>query len=100
MADGRAEDVGALIHPCSAFSLSLSLSRQEWRTFIDMEILDLIPKEVRPVEEQDEMESRRLWDPVTQEIMAKNWGEATKQKQVVEQRQRDKAAQRKKTGEE
>lgn len=73
---------------------------QEWRTLIDMEILDLVPKEVRPVEEQEEMESRRLWDPVTQQIMVKNWGEATKQKQVVEQRQRDKAAQRKKTGEE
>ncbi len=63
-----------------------------------MEALDLVPKNVRPLEEQHEKESRRMWDPVTQQILAKNWGEATKQKQMIEQRQRDRAAELKKEG--
>jgi hypothetical protein len=33
---------------------------------LDLDQLALIPKSVRPLEEQDEQESRRLWDPVTQ----------------------------------
>lgn len=68
---------------------------KEWKTLIDLDQLALIPKSVRPLEEQDEQESRRLWDPVTQNLLGKNWGEATKQKQVIEQLQRDKAAKRK-----
>ena len=39
---------------------------QEWRVLLDLDQLALIPKSVRPLEEQDEQESRRLWDPVTQ----------------------------------
>ena len=37
---------------------------------------------------------------MTQNLVSKNWGEATKQKQVIEQRQRDMAAQRKANNEE
>lgn len=73
---------------------------QEWKILIDMDELALIPKLVRPLEEQDEQESRKLWDPVTQNLLAKNWGEATKQKQVIEQRQRDIAAKLKADGNE
>ncbi|WWC86563.1 uncharacterized protein L201_001440 [Kwoniella dendrophila CBS 6074] len=73
---------------------------KEWKTLLDLDLLALIPKDVRPLEEQDEQESRRLWDPVTQHLIGKNWGEATKQKQVIEQIQRDKAAARKAKGEE
>lgn len=40
-----------------------------------------------------------MWDPVTQNLLAKNWGEATRQKQIIEQRQRDLAGQRKEKGE-
>lgn len=54
---------------------------------------------VRPLDEQDPQESRKLWDPVTTNLLAKNWNEATKQKQVIEQRQRDKAAAMKAKGE-
>jgi hypothetical protein len=52
---------------------------------IDFDQLALIPKAVRPIEEQEPNESRRLWDPVTKNLLAKNWGEATKQKQLIEQ---------------
>ena len=67
---------------------------------IDLDQLALIPKSVRPLEEQEGHESRRLWDPVTQQLLAKNWGEATKQKQVIEQAQRDLSAARKASGDE
>jgi hypothetical protein len=53
---------------------------------------------VRPLEEQEGHESRQLWQPVTSNLLAKNWGEATKQKQAIEQRQRDIAAQLKAEG--
>ena len=78
---------------------------------LDMDQLALIPKSVRPIDAQDEQESRKLWDPVTKvgrsvavadpkNLLAKNWGEATKQKQIIEQKQRDMAAQRKANNEE
>ncbi|KAL7419055.1 hypothetical protein Q5752_005891 [Cryptotrichosporon argae] len=73
---------------------------KEWKTLLNLDELALIPKLVRPLDEQDAQESRRLWDPVTQSLLAKNWGEATKQKQAIEQRQRDIAAKRKADGEE
>lgn len=73
---------------------------QEWKVLLSLDELALIPKDVRPVDEQDARESRRLWDPVTVNLLAKNWGEATKQKQVIEQRQRDIAAKLKEDGKE
>jgi len=55
---------------------------------------------VRPLEEQEPLESRRVWGKVIEAIHAKDFGRATKEKQIVEQRQRDEAAERKKKGEE
>lgn len=68
---------------------------QEWRTLLDLDQLALIPKSVRPLSEQDPQESRRLWDPVTQALLAKQWQNATNQKQTIEQKQRDIASKRK-----
>lgn len=65
---------------------------------IDLDQLALIPKDVRPLSEQDGHESRKLWDPVTQLLLAKNWGAATNQKQAIEQAQRDLSAKRKAEG--
>lgn len=62
-------------------------------------MLALVPKSVRPLEEQEAFESRKMWEPVTRNLLAKNWGEATRQKQIIEQRQRDLAAKRKEKGE-
>jgi hypothetical protein len=67
---------------------------------LDLDVLALIPKNVRPLEEQDAQESRRMWAPVTEELLSKNWGEATRQKQVIEQKQRDIAGELKKDGKE
>lgn len=75
------------------------LTRQEWKVLLDLDQLALIPKLVRPLSAQEPDESRRLWDPVTQALLGKQWNEATRQKQVIEQRQRDKAARRKEKGE-
>lgn len=44
------------------------------------------------------MESRKIWKPVTDAIIGKQFGDATKHKQVIEQTQRDRAAERKKNG--
>lgn len=71
---------------------------KEWRVLIDLETLDLVPKQVRPIDEQHEKESRKMWDPVTKNMIAKNWSEATKQKQIIEQKQRDRALELKKSG--
>jgi hypothetical protein len=58
---------------------------QESRVIIDMDELDLVPKDVRPLDVQTPNESRNLWSSVTQQILGKNWGEATREKQVIEQ---------------
>lgn len=47
------------------------------------------------MDQQEEQESRKLWDPVTRNLIAKNWGQATNEKQVIEQKQRDMAQKRK-----
>lgn len=46
------------------------------------------------------MESRRIWQPVTDAILGKEFGAATKHKQNIEQEQRDRAAERKRAGHE
>jgi hypothetical protein len=73
---------------------------KEWRILLDMDHLALIPKNVRPLEDQEAQESRKLWEPVTRNLLKKNWGQATQEKQVIEQKQRDVAARRKANNEE
>lgn len=69
-------------------------------TLIDLSALSIVPKTVRPIEEQHPFESRRFWEKVTSNLMKKNFSEATKHKQTIEQAQRDAAADRKKKGKE
>ena len=71
----------------------------ESSTLLDLSHLHIVPKRVRPLDKQLPNESRRLWDTVTSRLLAKEFGEATKQKHILEQRQRDQAAERKRTGE-
>ncbi len=61
----------------------------------------LIPSQSRsgPLSAQEEMESRKIWEPVTSAILAKKYSEATKNKQDIEQMQRNTAAERKRKGE-
>ncbi|KAN0129647.1 hypothetical protein V8E53_012467 [Lactarius tabidus] len=70
----------------------------EWATLIDLTPLQAVPKTVRPISQQLPTESRRLWDSVTSRLVSKEFGEATRAKHVIEQRQRDEAAERKRRG--
>jgi len=70
----------------------------EWTTLVDLTPLQPVPKTVRPISRQLPNESRRLWESVTSKLLSKEFGEATRAKHVIEQRQRDEAAERKRRG--
>ncbi|KAG2145148.1 hypothetical protein DEU56DRAFT_789049 [Suillus clintonianus] len=82
----------------SAASSSPSLSETEYATLVDLSTLFVVPKKVRPLERQLPNESRKLWDAVTTRLLAKEYGEATKAKLAIEQKQRDEAGERKRKG--
>ena len=70
----------------------------EWKELLDLSSLHVIPKVVRPLEKQEPRESRKLWEKVTNNLLNKEYSEATKEKIEIEQRQRDEAAERKRKG--
>ena len=72
----------------------------EKQLLIDLVPLMPIPKMVPSEDDQLPNESRRFWKDVTAAIINKQYGEATKVKQVLEERQREKAAERKARNEE
>jgi hypothetical protein len=82
----------------SPLSSTPSLSETEYATLVDLSTLFVIPKQVRPLQRQLPNESRKLWDPVTTRLLAKEFGEATKAKLAIEQRQRDEVGERKRNG--
>ncbi|KAF9441610.1 hypothetical protein P691DRAFT_812344 [Macrolepiota fuliginosa MF-IS2] len=73
-------------------------SDSDYSTLIDISALRVIPKEVRLLEKQLPHESRKLWENVTDNLLNKEYSEATKEKMAIEQRQRDEAAERKRKG--
>ncbi|KAI9506220.1 hypothetical protein BX070DRAFT_187214 [Coemansia spiralis] len=72
--------------------------QSEPRTLIDLTDLKMAEKTVKPLEEQGEMESRRVWDPVATKMIQGKFSEATKLKRGLEERQRALAAERKANG--
>ncbi|TFK72794.1 hypothetical protein BDN72DRAFT_791897 [Pluteus cervinus] len=70
----------------------------EYMTLIDLSRLQVVPKSVRSLEKQLPYESRKLWEKVTDKLIKKEFSDATKEKVVIEQRQRDIAAERKRSG--
>ncbi|KAF8237388.1 hypothetical protein L208DRAFT_1247942 [Tricholoma matsutake] len=70
----------------------------EYSTLMDLSTLRVIPKSVRPLEKQLPFESRKLWESVTDNLLKKEFSEATRAKIAIEQKQRDDAAERKKKG--
>lgn len=74
------------------------LTPGEYATLLDLSTLQIIPKAVRSLEKQLPNESRKLWDDVTNRLIKKEYGEATKHKLAIEQKQRDEAAERKRKG--
>ncbi|EIM81944.1 uncharacterized protein STEHIDRAFT_65725 [Stereum hirsutum FP-91666 SS1] len=71
---------------------------KDWNVLLDLNHLNVVPKTVRPLERQLPDESRKLWEKVTNKLVGKEFGEANKYKQAIEQRQREEAAERKKKG--
>jgi oxysterol-binding protein-related protein 9/10/11 len=67
---------------------------------VDLTPLLPVPKIVPPEEDQLPNESRRFWKEVTSAILGRQYGEATRVKQALEQRQRDKAEEQKARNEE
>ncbi|CEH14170.1 Oxysterol-binding protein [Ceraceosorus bombacis] len=59
----------------------------------------IIQKTVRPEEEQEEFESRRLWSKVTEGIKEKNLDKATESKSAIEDAQRQRVKEREEKGE-
>jgi len=99
----RARGSGTATNPATQSSTSLASGRSaeaEYGTLIDIEPLQVMPKRVRPLHEQHDYESRKLWDNVTSRLLTREFGDATKHKQAIEQRQRDLAGKRKEKGEE
>jgi oxysterol-binding protein-related protein 9/10/11 len=73
---------------------------QEKILLIDLNPLFPVPKIVPPMEEQLPNESRKFWDGVTNAIVNKQYSLATTLKQEIEERQRNKAAERKNSNKE
>ncbi|KAJ2630814.1 hypothetical protein H4R22_002403 [Coemansia sp. RSA 1290] len=70
------------------------------RTLIDMAALKIADKIVKPLEQQGELESRRVWEPVASKMRQGKYAEASRTKKAIEEAQRTLAAERKERGEE
>ena len=67
--------------------------------FVDTKSMPIVKKLVKPTDQQDEYESRRLWKNVTKHLKDKDVEGATEFKHQLEQRQREEAKARKESGE-
>ena len=85
--------------PVSPASSSVSLPLDEWVPLLDLSTLYPIPKLVRDLSKQQEKESRRMWQMVTEKLLSKEYSEANKAKHAIEQRQREEESARKQRGE-
>lgn len=63
--------------------------------FLDMQNIEVAPKEVRPLSEQGPNESRNIWREVTDAIKRKEYSKATNLKHALEDAQRARAQKRK-----
>ncbi|KAL3470188.1 hypothetical protein BJX99DRAFT_239928 [Aspergillus californicus] len=72
----------------------------EPQLLIDIAPLFPVAKDLPPEESQLSNESRKFWSGVTEAITDKKYGQATKLKQEIEERQRQKAAERQTKNEE
>ena len=59
-----------------------------FEVLVDLTGSQVAEKIVRPIEEQGEWESRKIWKDVTENIISGNFGEATRVKREIEDRQR------------
>ncbi|GIX97681.1 hypothetical protein CDAR_257191 [Caerostris darwini] len=66
----------------------------ETEVFVDTRTIPIIKKRVKPLVEQEEYESRKLWKDVTTALRIRNVEAATEAKYMLEQKQRQEAKQR------
>lgn len=71
-------------------------ANKDKQLLIDIAPLMPVPKIVPPPEEQLDNESRKFWSELTVAINDKKFGDASRIKQDIEQKQRDRAAEREK----
>ncbi|CAL1270877.1 unnamed protein product [Larinioides sclopetarius] len=69
-------------------------STGETEVFVDTKSIPIIKKRVKPLVEQEEYESRKLWKDVTTALRLRNVEAATESKFVLEQKQREEAKHR------
>ncbi|XP_030388211.1 oxysterol-binding protein-related protein 9 isoform X2 [Scaptodrosophila lebanonensis] len=69
--------------------------KNKTEVFVDVNRIPIFKKQVRPIVEQDEYESRRVWKEVTAGLKFNDIERATNAKSIVEQYQRDQAKVRK-----
>ena len=79
---------------------SSPLSTEQPQLLIDITPLLPVAKKLPPEEDQLPNESRKFWHDVTTAILEKRFGDATNLKHDIEERQRQKAAERKENHEE
>ena len=89
------QKVNPALSQYTTVSSRLTLLQQEPTLLIDLRPLHPLPKIIPPETKQLPNESRRFWHNVTVAIVNKQFGQATKLKQDLEERQREKAAERK-----
>ncbi|KAL2059387.1 hypothetical protein ABVK25_000680 [Lepraria finkii] len=90
------KDVRARIEGCWHDQVYYTLAgAKDPSLLIDLKPLFPLPKIIPPLEKQLPNESQRFWASVTAAIKGKQFNEATKLKQELEERQREKANQRK-----
>ncbi|KAJ6649785.1 Oxysterol-binding protein-related protein 9, partial [Pseudolycoriella hygida] len=75
-------------------------NKQKPEVFVDVNCIPIFKKNVRPIAEQTEMESRRIWMEVTAGLRLNDIDRATNAKSQVEQKQRNEAKLRKEKNEE
>jgi oxysterol-binding protein-related protein 9/10/11 len=89
------EQVYYSIPPTAAVKNGKDSEASSKELLVDLSPMLPVPKTVPPEEDQLPTESRRFWKDVTNAILNKQYGEATRLKQALEQRQRDRAEERK-----
>lgn len=80
---------------CIIFIYFFALYFQEPEEFVDVHKLKIVKKIVRPISQQRENESRKLWKDVTAGLKYNDIEKATQAKADLEQKQRDEAKERK-----
>ncbi|KAJ2662255.1 hypothetical protein IW148_002983 [Coemansia sp. RSA 1199] len=79
--------------------VTVQRTKETERLLIDMAALQIADKSVKPLEEQGDLESRRVWEPVASKMRQGKFAEASRTKRAIEENQRTLAAGRKERGE-